>query len=175
MSAEIDRELAAGAELAEALGERIVGLAGRAVPYRDPTVQRWVVVSFEPGTSTESLVQEDRLRLLQNHSDEDWPIGVSMAWSSGAGLDGRWRLALTPEAQLGRHLARDGIVTGLSGRHRAAPAGLGVRGGVGSEPRPRVHGPPHDPPGAPRGGQPDGDPGLRSRSGHQRDEGEGRR
>lgn len=91
-------------------------ITGRAVPYREWANVGWYAESWEPGALAKSIQESARaLPLLAFHNAQTWPIGAAEDWTENRdGLDGKWGLADTVEAQRAAELAAGGFLTGLS-------------------------------------------------------------
>jgi HK97 family phage prohead protease len=105
----------AGMNMVETLGEHFISITGRVVPYDEWADIGYAMERFARGAFTASLVAKPNVPLLRWHDNRSWPIGVAEAWDDRPdGLHGRFKLALTPDAQLAGAYARDDFLTGMS-------------------------------------------------------------
>lgn len=95
---------------------RYTSLTGRALPYREWTNIGWYAEQWEPGALAKSIEEAARaLPLLVFHNSKSWPIGAASDWDDNVkGLDGKWDLDDSEEAQRGADLADKGYLTGMS-------------------------------------------------------------
>lgn len=95
---------------------RYTELAGRAVPYGEWSNVGWYAERFARGAFDKSIGEAARaLPLLMWHDNQTWPIGAATDWSSHVGgLDGKWELDDSEEAQRAAQLADKGYLTGMS-------------------------------------------------------------
>jgi HK97 family phage prohead protease len=91
-------------------------LSGRAVPYAEWANIGWYAEQWEQGALDKSIEEAARdLPLLMFHNNQTWPIGAAAGWdSNGKGLDGRWSLDESEEAQRSADLADKGMLVGMS-------------------------------------------------------------
>jgi hypothetical protein len=91
-------------------------LTGRAVPYAEWANVGWYAEQWQQGALDKSIEEAARaLPLLMFHDNQTWPVGAAAEWdSNGKGLDGRWSLDDSEEAQRAADLADKGMLTGMS-------------------------------------------------------------
>lgn len=83
-------------------------LGGLAVPYDRLADIGWFLEEFAPGSLAKSIREAARgLPLLLFHNGQAFPVGVAAEWKETAGgLEGRWKLDDSPEAQRAAKLAK---------------------------------------------------------------------
>ena len=113
------RDFHVGLELRDvaAVGKPFHYLEGRAVPYGEWASLGLFMESHDAGSLKQSTDNGKGrgLPLLLFHDQRSFPIGVSEQWTHrDDGLDGRWKLNDSPEAQRAAGAAERGELTGLS-------------------------------------------------------------
>jgi HK97 family phage prohead protease len=91
-------------------------LTGRAVPYGAWANIGWYAEQWERGALSKSIDEAARaLPLLMFHNSKTFPVGAASDWDDNkAGLDGKWELDDSEEAQRAAGLADKGFLTGMS-------------------------------------------------------------
>jgi hypothetical protein len=113
------RDYTVGLELREAaaVGKPWQYIEGRAVPYGEWTAVGYFMEQHAPASLKQSTTvgRGRSAPLLLFHDNRSFPIGVVDHWDQrDDGLDGRWRLNESPEAQRAAAAADRGELTGLS-------------------------------------------------------------